>query len=83
MGETVVDEIPDITITDNNSRVLGDVLTGTYEIVDCGLGSVDEILAATGKTELEGALDGKVALVQRGTFTYLLRKEKMLIPLAL
>lgn len=75
VGETVVDEIPDITITDNNSRVLGDVLTGTYEIVDCGLGSVDEILAATGKTELEGALDGKVALVQRGTLTFIEKGE--------
>lgn len=59
----------------SNSIAVGDVLTGTYDVVDVGLGSEEEILAATGAAELEGALEGKVALAQRGTLTFVAKGE--------
>lgn len=64
-----------ITVTDNNATAVGTSLTGTYEIVDCGLGSTEEILAATSSETLEGALTGKIALVQRGDLTFLEKGE--------
>ena len=59
-------EILSLALTDNNATAVGDALDGTYTIVDVGFGQEEDILAATGATELEGALAGKVAMVTRG-----------------
>ena len=64
-----------IVIQDDNATPFGEAFTGTYDVVDIGLGSEEEILAATGAEKLEGALAGKVAFVTRGDLTFLLKGE--------
>lgn len=74
VATVTIDEAPvTYTVTDNNAKMVGNVLTGVYttaDMVPVGLGSVEEILAATGAESIEGALAGKIALVQRGTLNY-------------
>ena len=54
-----------IAILDRNQTLMGTSLPDSYEVIDCGAGTEAEILAATGKEELAGALEGKIALVQQ------------------
>ena len=62
-GEAV-GEISQAKITDlYQDPTLPEMLEGSYAIVDCGTGSEEDILAATGVEELAGALEGKAALV--------------------
>lgn len=50
-------------IRDNNPEILGNLLTGSYELINIGNGTEAEILAATGAASLQGALSGKAVLI--------------------
>ncbi len=52
-----------ITLPDNNASVLGTALNKTYEVVDCGKASVNEILDGATANDPDTALEDKVALV--------------------
>ena len=59
------------SVTDNNAVAVGEAAKGSYDVVNIGLGSEAEILAAAGSEAIEGCLDGKVALVTRGDLSFL------------